>query len=99
MMWMQHLCKIAQCMIGCCVNSGLFAAGMVCLFGGIRQMCWGVLLATLQASKYYSLLWTQLWLITKLVGLNNLKLCRVGLHVCAMDCNCGVQLIHMCMPL
>ena len=48
----------APCMSGCCVNSGLFAAGMVCLFGGTRQMCWHVLSATLQASKYYSLLCT-----------------------------------------
>ena len=61
-------------------------------------MCWRVLSATLQASKYYSLLWTQFWLITKLVGVNNLKLFHVGLHVCAMDCNPRVQLIHMCMP-
>ena len=55
MMWMQHLqhlCKMARCMSGCCVNSGLFAAVMVSLFGGTRQMCWRVLSATLQASKY-----------------------------------------------
>ena len=54
MMWMQclpHLCKMAQCMSGCRVNSGLFAAGMVCPFGGTRQMCWRVLSVTLQASK------------------------------------------------
>ena len=100
MMWMQHLphlCKMAPCMSGCCVNLGLFAAGMVCLFGGTRQMCGHVLSATLQASKYYSLLCTRLHLITQLVGVNNLKLFRVGLHICAMDCNPRVQLIHMCM--
>ena len=54
MMWMQHLphlCKMAPCMSGYCVNSGLFAAGMVFLFGGTRQMYWRVLSATLQASK------------------------------------------------
>ena len=36
MMWMRHslyLCKMAPCMSGCCVNSGLFDAGMVSLFG------------------------------------------------------------------
>ena len=38
-------------MSGCCVNSGLFAAGMVSLFRGTRQICWRVS-ATLQASKY-----------------------------------------------
>ena len=63
MMWMQrlpHLFKMAPCMSGCCVNSRQFAAGMVCLFGGTRQMCWSGLLATLQASKYYALLCTRL---------------------------------------
>ena len=62
-MWMQrvvHLCKMAPCMSGCYVNSGLFAASMVCLFGGTRKMCWRVLSATLQASKYYALLCTRL---------------------------------------
>ena len=100
MMWMQHLPhlgKMAPCMSGCCVNSGLFAARMLCLFGGTRQMCWRVLSATLQASLCYSLLCTPLQLITKLVGVNNLQLFRVGLHVCAMDCNPRVQLLHICM--
>ena len=63
MMWMQHLpllCKMTPCMSGCYVNSELFAAGMVWLFGGTRQMCWRVLSATLQASKYYALLSTRL---------------------------------------
>ena len=58
MMWMQRLpslCKMA-CMSGCCVNSGLFAEGMVCLFGGTRPMCWRVLPTTLQPSKYCALL-------------------------------------------
>ena len=39
MMWMQrlpHLCKMAPCINGCCANSGLFAAVMVCLFGATR---------------------------------------------------------------
>ena len=72
------------------------------LFRGTRHMCWRVqgneadVLA--RASKYYSLLWTQLWLITKLVGVNDVKLFRVGLHVYAMECNPRVQLIHMRMP-
>ena len=63
MMWMPclpHLCKMAPCMSGCCVNSGLFAAGMVCLFEGTRQVCWRVLSATLQAINYYALLCTRL---------------------------------------
>ena len=34
---------------------------------------------------------------TTLVGVNNLTWFRVGLHVCAMDCNPRVQLIHLCM--
>ena len=44
------LCKIAPCMSGCFVNLALFAAGMVCLFGGTRQMCWRVLSITLPPS-------------------------------------------------
>ena len=63
MMCMQplpHLCKMAPCMSRCCVNSALFAAGMVCLFGGTRQMCWHVLSATLQANNYYAPLSTPL---------------------------------------
>ena len=47
-----------------------------------------------KASNYYALLSTQLVdrLITKLVGVNNLKRFSVGLYVCAMDCHprqCG----------
>ena len=61
------------------------------LFGGARQMCWRVLSATLQASKWYSLLCTRLRLITTLVCMNNLKLFRVGLHVWAMDCKGGME--------
>ena len=35
--------------------------------------------------------------VTKLVSVNNLKPFLVGLHVCAMDCNPRVPLIHICM--
>ena len=64
-------------------------------------MCWRVLFATLQASKYYALLCTRLLelVITKLVGVNNKKWFRVGVHVYAMDCNPRVQPIHLCMPM
>ena len=83
------------------MNLGLFASGMVCLFGGTRQMCWRVLSATLQASKCCALLCTHdFWnqFVTKLVGVNSLKWFRVVLHVCATDYNHRVQVLHICMP-
>ena len=79
-----------------------FAAGMVCLFKGTRQT--DVLARVVSHARcnpvsiYYSILCTPLRLITKLVGVKNLKLLRVGVHVFAMDYNPGVQLIHMFMP-
>ena len=74
---------------------GLSAASMVRLFGAARRMCWRVLSTTLQASKYVLFTIMHTTLVDFQIG-GELKLFCVGHHVCAMECNTRVQLIHMC---